>query len=148
MTPELRLGLANLHDAFLNASLQRQLMQESPVEHGKDPTLWFASNRARLERSWVTFLYVLVESWRSAQMKEVRAHVASVISTAVLEDTLSQGDSSGDLDKMRATRDYMCHRDRRHYWDPGRLAVLGRLEFHDTLHMEFSKLLLAAMRSA
>jgi hypothetical protein len=118
------------------------------MEHEEDPTLWFASNRARLERSWVTFLNVLVESWRSAQMKEVRSYIASVISTAGLDATLLEGDSSGDLTKMRATRDYMCHRDRREYWDPGRLAVLGRLEFHDRLHMEFSKLLLAAMRSA
>ena len=48
---------------------------------------------------------------------------------------------------MRRTRDYMCHRDHKKYWDDGRLAVCGQLEYHMKLQAAFSRILLAAMKS-
>lgn len=137
--------LANLHDAFLNAALQARLMMEAPMLHQDDPDLWFATDHARLERTWIAFLYVLVESWRSQAMALVRAHVGAVADTSGLDRLLDEGERSGDIQKMRETRDYMCHRDRRRYWDAGRLAVMGQLPFHSRLHQEFSQVLLVAI---
>ena len=94
------------------------------------------------------FLYVLVEAWQSARMAPVRAYVGTVIPTGELNQLLKLGETDGSLAKMRDARNYMCHRDRREYWDDGRLAVCGQLDYHVKLHTAFSQVLLAAMKSA
>lgn len=104
------------------------------MSHQDDPDLWFATDHARLERTWIAFLYVLVESWRSDAMAPVRTHISVVADTSSLHRLLDQGDRSGDIQKMRETRDYMVHRDRRQYWDAARLAVMGQLPFHSRHH--------------
>ena len=74
----IREGIANLHDVLLNASVLRNRMLASPVEH--DPqNLFFhlVTDRFRLERLWMMELYVLVEAWRSKVMAPVRARLAS-----------------------------------------------------------------------
>ena len=134
----------NLHDAFLNASLQRKYMYAAPIdERAKtDGAFWLISERGRFERAWVNFLYVLVEAWRAPVAKEVREWIAQVVDTTKLEELLAQGDQDGSIEKMAQNRHYMSHRDKREYWDVGRAAVLGQLQYHEDLHMAFSKVFL------
>lgn len=144
---EIFMGFMNLHDAFMNASLQRSFMLKCPVEGGHgDPEEFLMSDRGRFERAWVTFLYVLVESWQSKQMEKVRSYVTSIIDTKTLDELLENGKQNGNIEKMKETRNYMCHRDVRKYWDNGRLAVIGNLNYHDDLHMAFSEVLLEVFR--
>ena len=136
--------LMNLHDVFLNASLQRRCMESFPVV--KDVKEFHISDRARFERVWMTFLYVLVEAWRSQQMEPVRGHLSKVLDCTELESTISRLESQGDLARMRDVRNYMCHRDKREYWDQGRLAVVNMLHKNQELHDLFGKTLLHALR--
>ena len=138
------MGLGNLHDVFLNVSLIKKHMDKSPVVKGADEFLM--SDRGRFERMWVAFLYVLTESWESSDMKRVREYVASKVSIDDLAALIQQGRKDGSLDKMRETWHYIAHRDKREYWDTGRLSVLGQLQYHIKLHETFSHILLVAMR--
>ncbi|MCY3546892.1 MAG: hypothetical protein OXH49_08410 [Gemmatimonadetes bacterium] len=140
---EIQMGLMNLHDVFLNASLQRRSMDRCSVE--QDVTFFHMSDRARFERVWVTFLYVLVEAWQSPPMEPVREHISSVMDVSSLNGVLAELNSAGDLAKMREVRDYMCHRDRREYWDTGRVAVAGMLSTHVALHDAFGDMLLKGL---
>jgi hypothetical protein len=146
MDKEIKSGLLNLHDAFLNAALMEREKWAAPLD--SDPEKFHISDHGRFERMWVTFLYVLVESWNSSQMTAVRAHVESIVSTSELTSVLDAGRVDGSLAKMRDTRHYMCHRDQREYWDDGRLAVCGQLEYHVKLHAAFSRVLLTAVKAA
>lgn len=145
MNVEVRKGLLNLHDAFLNAALAEREKWKSPIE--EDPEKFHISDHGRFERMWVTFLYVLVEAWESAQMAPVREHIESLTPLEELTSLLRAGKVNGSLRKMRRTRDYVYHRDCKKYWDDGRLAVCGQLEYHMRLHAAFSRILLAAMKS-
>ena len=80
--------LMNLHDVFLNASLQRRCMESSPLV--KEAREFHYSDRARFERVWIMFLYVLVEAWRSRQMTPVRTHLSQVLDCTELESVISQ----------------------------------------------------------
>lgn len=140
------MGLANLHDAFLNASLQLREMEKAEVVDDADK--FHFSDRARFERAWAAFLYVLVESWRADSMSEVRDFVRTTTDVSELEAVLEEGAKNGSVEKLQQVRHYMCHRDRREYWDPGRLGVLLQLDYNVRLHMAFSRVLLAAMRAA
>jgi len=137
---EIFMGLMNLHDAFLNVTLIKHHMDRSPLVN--DIKIFDATDRARFERMWVAFLSVLVEAWNSFQMCRVREYVASKVSIDELSTLLQQGRKDGSLDKMRETRHYMFHRDERKYWDDGRLAVCGQLEFHLKIHQTFSRVFL------
>lgn len=143
MDQDLKSQLANLHDAFLNASLQRSQMSKEPLE--LDPHTFMVSNRGRLERTWIAFLYVLVECWRSKQMEPVRDFILTRIPDCKIDQLLQEGEQKGLLDKLREVRNYMCHRDKREYWNEGRLAVAGNLNFNTRLHDEFSRVLLTAL---
>jgi hypothetical protein len=142
---DLLLGLLNLHDAFLNASIQRAYMLKCPVE--TDPKFFLISDRGRFERFWVAFLFVLVEAWCSAQMAPVRSWISQITSLETLETLIKKGKKDDQIAKMESARHYMCHRDRRKYWDDGRLSVLGNLDYHNQLHMAFSDVLLTALRN-
>jgi len=137
---EVKTGLLNLHDAFLNAEIARREKWKSPID--QDVEKFHISDHGRFERMWVMFLYVLVEAWESGQMATVRAFTESVSPVGELNGLVSAGKADGSLTKMRNTRDYMCHRDRRKYWDNGRRAVYGQLEYHTKLHEAFSRVLL------
>jgi cytidylate kinase len=138
-------GFMNLHDVFMSASLQRKFMDLSPV--ATDPVDFSISDRGRFERAWVTFLYVLVESWRSGKMEPVRRYIAHRTPIDRIEALLRRADADGSLKRMRDLRDYMVHRDRREYWDEGRWAPIGQLAFHEELHSAFSEMFLAVFRS-
>ena len=145
ISKELHLGLLNLHDAFLNASLQRDCMLKSALIHNSnDPNLLLMSDRGRFERTWVSFLYVLLESWNSKQMEKIREYISSIVDVTELIDILNKGENEGYILQMKEVRHYMCHRDNRKYWDDGRTALIGNLEYHDKLHLAFSKVLLNA----
>lgn len=141
---EVFMGLMNLHDAFLNSSLLKHYMIKSPLVG--DVNEFDATDRARFERMWVAFLSVLIEAWNSSQMRRVREYVASKVPIDELSALLRQGEKEGSLDKMRETRHYMFHRDKRKYWDDGRLAVCGQLEFYLRVHQAFSRILLAVFK--
>jgi hypothetical protein len=135
------MGLMNLHDAFLNASLQRREMLRAPIVD--DPAAFHFSDRGRFERAWAAFLYVLVESWRAKTMGAVRELVGSCTDVSKLETLLEEGDRIGAIERLQEVRHYMAHRDRREYWDKGRLGVLLQLDYNERLHMAFSEVLLA-----
>lgn len=140
--------IANLHDAYMTANLMRTLMLREPIE--QDAESFMVSPRGRLERAWYRDLYVTVEAWlagtegqQSAVRKAARDEVAQ------LESLIEQGRSNGSLDRLRDVRDYMCHRDRREYWDKGRSAVAGEgmLGWATELDSAFEQTTLAALRS-
>ena len=137
------MGLMNLHDAFLNTSLLKERMDKSPLL--KDVNIFTLTDRARFERMWVASLSVLIEAWNSSKMRRVREYVASKVPIDKLTALLRQGQKNGSLNKMRETRHYMFHRDKRKYWDDGRLAVCGQLEFHLKIHQAFSRILIVAL---
>jgi hypothetical protein len=141
------IGLANLHDVFLNASLIKKQMDNSPIESSgkRGAEIFLASDRGRFERIWIAFLYVLVEAWDSRNMKSIKDYIASKVSINVLTSLIDQGKKDGSLNKMKNTRHYIAHRDNREYWDVGRLSVLGQFEYHLKLHNTFSEILLVAM---
>ena len=135
--------LMNLHDVFLNANLQRACMESSPLV--KDVNEYHFSDRARFERVWTTFLYVLVEAWQSDQMEPIREYLSSILNYTDLESTISRLESQGDLARMREIRNYMCHRDKRKYWNQGRLPFANMLHKNRELHDRFGKTLLDAL---
>jgi hypothetical protein len=139
---EIFMGLMNLHDAFLNASLLKDRMDKSPLIN--DVNIFDVTDRARFERMWVASLSVLIEAWNSSKMRRVREYVTSKVRIDELTTLLRQGRKDGSLNRMRETRHYMFHRDKRKYWDDGRLGVCGQLEFHLKVHRAFSRILLIA----
>jgi len=91
MDSEIRLGILNLHDAFLNAAIMAREKWNAPVD--KDPEKFHYSDHARFERMWTMFLYVLVEAWQSARMAPVRAYVGTMIPTGELNRLLKLGET-------------------------------------------------------
>lgn len=147
---EPREWVLNLHDAYMNANLVRNKMQEEPVERDPEsPELASITPRFRLERMWHTFLYVVVEAWRAATGDQ-RSLVQGVVPDDVeqVERLLRAGDDLGCVDHLRSTRDYMCHRDRREYWDSGRIAVAmpGMFQWALALDRAFAAMTLKALQ--
>lgn len=140
-TKKLAEELLNLHDVFLNTTLLKKQMDISPLV--KEPDQFHISHRGRFERLWVAFLYVFYESWSSGQMKEVRRFLLSLDESAELTSLLREYRRDGTLQKMKSVRDYMFHRDKRNYWDTGRIAVCLQLDKNSRLSASFGKLLLA-----
>ncbi len=140
--PDARDSILNLHDAYLNTNLVRTLMEQSPC-HETDPQPWLVSDRARLERLWWALTYVLIEAWEAADTK-AQAIFNRCPSTPKLASELSTLRDAGVIDEMRECRHYMCHRDRRAYWDRGRLSAVGHLQEVRQLHMTFGDVFLEA----
>ena len=131
------MAFMNLHDVFLNASLCRSKMTHSPIAKGEEE--FTMSDRGRFERMWVTFLYVLIEAWRSSIGAMAISYMRSKTDLSEVDEIISKGEKDGSISKMRNVRDYMSHRDKREYWDAGRIDVAGQLEYHEALHSKFSK---------
>ncbi|MCX5643301.1 MAG: hypothetical protein NTZ17_01250 [Phycisphaerae bacterium] len=144
VTDEIRIGMANLHDAFLNCSLLRRSMESAPL--CKDADTFHMSDRARYERLWVASLAVLIEAWRSGQMIPVVSHIRQNTDIGKLTQLLRGGEKDGSIAQIRETRHYMFHRDKREYWDDGRLGPVGNLKYNMELHDAFSHVLLNTMR--
>lgn len=136
----------NLHDTFMNAELTRSRMTRAPIP--QDPDLFMASPRGQFERMWITFLYVLVEAWCAPAMASGKAYIRSMTAIAdEIDKLIDQGKANGNLSKMQAIRNYMCHRDKREYWDAGRTNVAGQFIFHKALHSAFSRAFLAVAQA-
>jgi hypothetical protein len=131
------MAFMNLHDVFLNASLCRSRMIHCPVEEGAE--IFTISDRGRFERMWVTFLYVLIEAWRSPIGVMAKSYMDSKTDLSKVDDIISKGENDGSVDKMRNVRDYMSHRDKREYWDSGRIDVACQVIYNEALHHSFSK---------
>lgn len=143
--PIVELAVANLHDAFPNASLQRSCVERAPIAEGL--VAHDLSDRVRFERTWVMFLAVLVESWKSPGLSAARALIEGCVSTADLNALIERPENRSHMTQMREVRHYMCHRDERAYWDDGRKAVFAQLEFHRQLHDALDAVLGGAMRA-
>jgi len=135
------MAFLNLHDAFLNASLVYERMTQSPLD--MDPNTAAMSDRFRLERLWVGLLAVLVEAWNSGQAAPMRRWLSTAVDTRRLVELLREAKREPARSALASTRHYMFHRDRREYWNEGRLGPCGRLDFHLALYGEFSKVFLA-----
>jgi len=138
------MAFMNLHDVFLNASLCRSKMLRSPVE--KSAVEFTMSDRGRLERMWITFLYVLIEAWHSPAGDRAKFYMKSKADLMGVEEIISKGENEGSISKMRNVRDYMCHRDKREYWDAGRIDIAGQLDYHEALHRQFSNVFLESFK--
>ena len=136
------MAFMNLHDVFMNASLCMSKMLKAPLT-GNTPEEFTASDRGRFERMWITSLYVLVEAWRAEAMSPGKVYIESITPIDQIDSLIEQAKNDDSLTKMRKVRDYMCHRDKREYWDPGRTDVAGQLLFHKALHNAFSQVFLS-----
>jgi hypothetical protein len=75
-----------------------------------------------------------------------KSYMGSKTDLSEVDEIISKGEKDGSISKMRNVRDYMSHRDKREYWDFGRIDVAGQLEYHEALHHKFSKAFLAAFK--
>ena len=148
MPRRLRDDILNIHDAFLDASLQRSRMLQSSMEGVDSPQDFFMSDRGRFERTYVAFLAVLIEAWGSPAAQAVRDAIASRVPIQPVEGLLAHGRRSGVLDRIRSIRGYMFHRDERQYWDVGRVAVAQLHGAHEQIYSAFSAMFLVFFRSA
>jgi hypothetical protein len=69
--------------------------------------------------------YVLIEAW-NARSIEAKEFFASLGPIPPLGAKLRMLRDDGIIEKLREWH-YMCHRDRRVYWDDGRMAPMGHL---------------------
>jgi hypothetical protein len=120
-------------------------MLRAPVDPGGDPIQFFHSDRGRFERTYVAFLYVVVEAWSSPVMRPAHELAESLTSLEEVTSVLRQARKDGGLEAMRQVRDYMFHRDQREYWDEGRAAVVMQMHTHEAIYQAFSKMFLAAI---
>lgn len=143
----LRGDLLNIHDAFLNVSLQRSLMLRSSMDGVNTAEEFLMSDRGRFERTYVAFLAVLIEAWCSARTQAAREAIAKRVATQSIDETLEKARRSGAIDKMRSIRGYMFHRDQREYWDSGRVVVAELQWVHEEIFEAFSRAFLAFFNS-
>lgn len=142
---KLAMDVANLHDVFMNASVVKRAMDVSPIPAHAEQ--FHFSDRGRLERLWIALLQVLIEAWHSKQLREAREHIMSATDASALVQLLREAGGSEHRQRLQENRGYMFHRDKRKYWDAGRMGPVGHLEFHTRLHLEFSRVLLAGLQS-
>lgn len=147
MPRRLRDDILNIHDAFLNTSIQRSRMLRSGVVGVDSQQDFFASDRGRLERTYVAFLAVLIEAWCSPAAQAAREAIASSVPVQPVEELLAHARRAGVLDRIRSIRGYMFHRDERQYWDVGRVAVAQLHGAHEQIYSAFSAMFLAFFRT-
>ena len=137
----------SLHDAFVNAELMRGLMNKAPVDGGPQasPVDFFHSYRGRFERIYIGLLWVVVEAWE--RRRDIRDFCAARTDVSPVTMVLREGRSNGGLVAMKAVRDYSFHRDKREYWDEGRVGAVGYMALHESLYQAFSRLFLAVMKA-
>ena len=146
-----RLWLSNFHDVYMNSDLLHELMRKEPLPpRTEPPELMLIHRRFRFERLWQCFLFVCIEAWESST-EEQRSFVRKLAESDFdqVQDLISIGKQEGKIEHLRAVRNYMCHRDKREYWDDGRVAVVhpGMLEWTSALDGAFSSMILAALKN-
>ena len=110
------------------------------------PEEFLISNRGRLERAWAAYLYILIEAWRAKSNNEMRQFIKTKVSIDKLEQALREAERLSLIMTLRQVRHYMCHRDKREYWDRGRYIYLGNLAAMMKLHDEFGEVFMSIMR--
>jgi hypothetical protein len=145
LSNELRVEVANLHDAYMNADVAWVAMHRCPVVATDDPARFMTSDRGRFERLWWALVAVYLESWRSARMRKMREFVCGASDTSQLQSLIRRTTQEPVKQLLYDARGYMFHRDRRAYWDAGRFAPINELHFLSELHVAFGKAMLAAM---
>ena len=146
LTDEIAIAVANLQDVYMNAGVVRRAMRAAPISETSSPEAFMWSDRGRLERIWTALLWVLVEAWNSDQMQQAREYLASVVDLARLKELVTMATTEPHRTRFFHARGYMFHRDKREYWNEGRLGPIGHLKFQDALHDEFSAAILSGMR--
>lgn len=140
--------LLNMHDVFMTANLLRECTDREPIV-SSDPEGFTVSRRGRLERCFLRDLAVLLETWRTwpENYERLRSHAPREYDEVVY--TIDDGIGRGLDRHVIAVRDYMSHRDRRIYWDEGRIAVAkpGVFEWSRRLERAFGRFFLSAMRA-
>ena len=144
--------ITNFHDVYMNANLMRTRMMAEPLEaKPEDSELALIQQRFRLERIWHCFLYVTIEAWKAAADDQRQLFLSSAEPEDIqqVDRLLRAGDDLGYLDHLRSIRDYMCHRDKREYWDSGRIAVVvpGMFQWALKLDRAISSMVLSALRT-
>ncbi|MFN8027970.1 MAG: hypothetical protein U0W40_16885 [Acidimicrobiia bacterium] len=139
--------IRNLHDVYLNvevAWLASLFIPPSDIE--EDLEAIGGSRRQRLARFLARDVWVLWEAWdRRPQFHDAFAERAPE-AVARLRELEATGKSQGWFKKLRATRDYMNHRDKREYRDAGREELPeDAIAWMQALREAFSSILLAAM---
>lgn len=137
----------NLHDVYLNveaAWLASLHVPPSDVEYELEDV--GGSRRQRLARFLARDMWVLWEAWaRRPQYHDAFAERAPG-QVAQLRELEATGEGRGWFKRVRNIRDYMNHRDKREYLDPGREELPDEaIAWMDALRRTFSELLLAAM---
>ncbi|GAC1600354.1 MAG: hypothetical protein NVS3B29_00670 [Candidatus Saccharimonadales bacterium] len=136
MTKEADDRFINLHDAFLNASVVRDRMRKSSVVAGND---YLSEDRWRLERLWIGLLYVLIEAWCASASLQLKNETSETVQAKNLKNIIGKHEKSGYIKEMAEVRHYMFHRDKRHLWDPARMAPLGNVLDNEEIHSAFSE---------
>jgi hypothetical protein len=143
---EIAMAVVNLQDAYLNVSIVRRKMDECPVTRrgGED---FMVSDRGRLERLWVALLAVLIEAWQANSTARARTFLRGVSSaeTGKLDAVLRELRKEPHRKRIHDARGYMFHRDKRKYWDDGRMGPIGYLNLHTRVQNAFSRIILAGM---
>jgi hypothetical protein len=137
----------NLHDVYLNveaAWLASLHVPPSDVEYQLEDV--GGSRRQRLARFLARDMWVLWEAWdRRPQFHDAFAARAPA-QVARLRELEEAGKECGWFKRVRNIRDYMNHRDKRDYLDPGREELPEEaIAWMGGLRRTFSELLLAAM---
>ena len=143
MANDLTEKILNMHDVYLNCTLQKQSMLKSPIPEKVEQ--YHYCDRGRYERTWISFLYVLCEAWTSS--RDIQQYATKSRTGKKLIDIMKRGRLNRKIEEMRKVRDYMCHRDKRAYWDEGRIAVINIFQYCINLDSAFSAFFLEAMQS-
>src|SRR5207245_34850 len=106
---------------FLTANLMRAAMEQQPVV--RDAEQFLISPRGRFERCMLRDLYVLSEAWKSQPIRHAQLRALARDEYDAVEALLAAAVADGRMDNLRQVRDFMCHRDRREYWDTGHVAA-------------------------
>lgn len=137
----------NLHDVYLNveaAWLASIHVPPSDVEHQLEDL--GGSRRQRLARFLARDMWVLWEAWDRRPQYHDAFEALAPSAVARLRELEAVGTSRGWFKRVRTVRDYMNHRDKREYLDPGREELPDdAIAWMQTLRRTFSELLLAAM---
>ena len=129
----------NLYDVFLNASLQRSTMLKLPIDLSG---INLINDRWRHERTWLMFLYVLIEAWESKLNAEFRHFLYTTQECNEIKKLLKEVKRTKQIDLLRNIRDYMAHRDEKKFWDQGRKDVLNNFTKFNKIHQTFSNFFL------
>ncbi|MCU1392871.1 MAG: hypothetical protein JWM34_1299 [Ilumatobacteraceae bacterium] len=142
-----RAWIHNLHDVYLNvqtANLALRAVPPSDMESTLESQ--GASRHQRLSRFVARDTWVLLEAWQWRKEFHTAFQYRTPHFTARLDELIQRGQSKGWMKHLRQIRDYMNHRDKKDYNDPGRRDLPAEaIQWVHEVRQAFSDLLLSAM---